>query len=153
VARLAEGAGSSALGPDYVYLGRALARLDRHAEAEEAMREALVLHERTPWMDDEALAGLYTRLGRIAKEQRKLNRAAEYLRAAMTLNEARFGREHDQVGADAFQLGNLCLAMKDRESALEYFQTAREIYVETRGPDDPRTRRAAQRVEALGHSV
>lgn len=153
VTRLAEGSGSTALGPDYVYLGRALARLDRHAEAEEAMREALSLHERSPWMDDDALVGLYSRLGRIAKDLGNLRQAVDYLKAAMALNEARHGREHDQVGADAFNLGNLCLAMKDRESALEYFQMAREIYAETRGPDDPRTLRAAQRVEALGHIV
>lgn len=150
--RLAEGTDSSALGPDYIYLGRALVRLDRMAEADESMRLALALHERHPWMDDEALVGLYGRLGRIAKDQGDLNRAVEYLKAAMALNEARYGREHDQVGADAFSLGNLFMALKDPESALEYFQAAREIYTETRGPDDARTLRAAQRVEALGHA-
>ena len=67
----------------------------------------------------------------------------------MALNEARYGREHDQVAADAFGLGNLYLAMKDYETALDYFQAARDIYAETRGPDDPKTLRAAQRIEAL----
>jgi tetratricopeptide (TPR) repeat protein len=148
--RLAEGADSPALGPDFIYLGRALARLGQLAEAEDAMAEALKLHERTPWMDDDALVSLYSRVGKIAKELKQLNRAAEYLRAAMTLNEARYGREHEQVAADAFGLGNLYLALKDPESALDYFQAARDIYAETRGPDDPKTLRAAQRIEALG---
>ena len=147
VTRLAEGADSPALGHDYIYLGRALARLDRIAEADESMRQALALHERHPWMDDDALVSLYSRLGRIAKDLQDLKRAAGYLRAAMALNEARYGHEHDQVGADAFNLGNLCVAMRDPEAALAYFQTAREIYANTRGPDDPRTLRALQRIE------
>ena len=130
-----------------MYLGRALARLDRLAEADESMRQALALHERHPWMDDDALVSLYSRLGRIAKDLQDLKRAAGYLKAAMALNEARYGHEHDQVGADAFNLGNLCVAMRDPEAALAYFQTAREIYANTRGPDDPRTLRALQRIE------
>lgn len=148
--RLAEGADSPGLGPDYIYLGRALARLGQLADAEEAMAEALRLHERAPWMDDDALVSLYSRVGKIAKELKQWDRAADYLRAAMALNEARYGREHDQVAADAFGLGNLYLAMKDAESALDYFQASRDIYAETRGPDDPKTLRAAQRIEALG---
>lgn len=153
VTRLAEGAEAPALGPDYVYLGRALARLDRYAEADEAMCQALALHEKHPWMDDDALVGLYSRLTKITKELQQPRRAADYLKASMAINEARYGREHDQVAADAFNLGNLHLSMKDADAALEYFQMAREIYAETRGPDDSKTVRATQRIESLGHIV
>jgi tetratricopeptide (TPR) repeat protein len=152
VTRIAEGPHSSALGPDLIYLGRALARLDRLSEADEAMRQALSLHEHSPWMDEEALISLYSRLGRIARDLHDPGRAVHYLKAAMALKEASLGRDHDQVGADAFSLGNLCLAMKDLEAARAYFLRARDIYADTRGPGDPRTLRATQRLEALGRA-
>lgn len=148
--RMAEGPDSPALGQDYVYLGRALARLDRTAEAEEALLEALALHERHPWMDEEALSNLHGRLGRAAKDLGKLAEAARHLKAALVLDQARLGPDHDQVASAAASLGNLCLAMHERHAAREYLTTARTIYLKTRGPDDPRARRVSQRLEELG---
>lgn len=151
--RLAEGPDSPAMGPDYFYLARSLARLDRHSEAESALKSALDLHVKRAWMDEETLGAVCGRLCKALKEQKKVKRAIEILQDLLACEESRNGQTHESVGAVAYQLGAMHQAAYDYDAALECYQRSRDIYKATRGPQDSRVQRAIQRVELLQNLV
>ena len=145
--RLAEGPKSPAMGPDYFYLARSLARLDRHAEAESALKSALDLHVKRAWMDEETLGAVCGRLCKALKEQKKVKRAIEILQDLLACEESRNGQTHESVGAVAYQLGAMHQAAYDYDAALECYQRSRDI-CKPEAPRTPRTTRH-QRMELL----
>lgn len=153
VTRQAEGDGAPVMGPDYFYLGRALARLDRMPEAEQALRTALKLHQLKPYMDNDTLNALCTRLGKVLRDQGKIEQAIALFEHTMNQDRARYGNMHDLIGADAYNLGNLCIAASEYETALDYLNTALEVYQHTRGAEDARTQRVRQRIESIENLV
>lgn len=151
--RMAEGPDSPALGPEYFHLGRALARMDRLPEAEKALRAALELHWKHAWTDEETLNALYQRLGRVMKELRRTREAIALIRDSVLREERRFGTNHDNVGTGFYNLGLMYMAAYDYEAALEQLDRARAIFSVTRGPDDTRTRRTVERIDAIQNLV
>ena len=92
-------------------------------------------------------------LARVLKDQRKVDVAIALFKRALELDRKRYGDSHDFVGISAYSLGNAYMAAYEYEPALEYLHLARDIFQRSRGADDQRTRRAADRIEMLENLV
>jgi tetratricopeptide (TPR) repeat protein len=143
------GATCSVLGPDYIYLGRTLGRLERHAEAEKCFLKALQLHEAKSWLNDKDLIVLYTRLVRVCRTQQEFVRGSDYQKRLLELKQRLFGSTEERVGADAYSLGNLYIASGNIDEAKRYLQMSLDIYTDSRGPDNELTARVRRKLDTV----
>ncbi len=145
----ATGPSSAGLGPDFIYLGRGLGRMEMREEESEALLNALALHDAEPWLDEDELSALLGRLVRTFREQKSFARAAEYQKQVLDNHQVQLGNEDTRVAADAYGLGNLYVGTGDLEEADTYLQMAFDIYLKTRGPEDERTLRVSKKLDTV----
>ncbi len=145
----AAGPDSPTLGPDLIYLGRALGHLERLEEAEAVLLKAYQLQEVNPWMDADGLSALYSRMVRIYRAQENYFQAALFQEQALKNNQTRFGERDDRVGADAYALGNLYIALGEMEEAARFLTMAEEIFTASRGDADERTLRVRKKRDTV----
>ncbi len=145
----AAGPDSPVLGPDYIYLARALGHLERNEEAEAALLKAYELQQTTPWMDPDGLNALYGRLVRNYRAQENYFQAAVFQEQVLQNDLVRFGEKDDRVGADAYALGNLYIALGEMEEAARFLSLADEIFTASRGPSDERTMRVRKKRDTV----
>lgn len=145
----AAGPNSPTLGPDYLYLGRALGHLERLEEAEEVLLKAHQLQESTSWLEPDGLSALYGRLVRVYRAQENYFQAAVFQERVLQNNLIRFGEKDDRVGADAYALGNLYIALGEMEEAARFLDMADDIFTDSRGASDERTLRVRKKRDSV----
>ncbi len=130
-------------------LGRALDDLDARTQALSTYEQALAIVGQKDGGSSERKATILYRIGRSLNRQKRNDEALERLQQAMKIDTIVFGKQHPNVARDAFAIGCVLADMRDTIVAMGHLTLALDIYENTVGKNDPRTRKVRRRLEEL----
>lgn len=143
------GAGSKESVRNLINLGRAYDELKKHEEAMERFTRALRIVEGANGEESERQATIIYRIGRSHHAHKQFDEANKCLHRAMKIDTDLFGQQHPAVARDAFAIGNLLADMDDSIVAMGHLTLALDIYENTLGKDNAKTRSVRKRLDEL----
>jgi len=130
-------------------LGRALDEMGAHTQALTSYEQAIRIAEEQGGPQNERKATILYRIGRSLNRQKRYEEALERLQQAMKIDTAIFGKQHPNVARDAYAIGCALADMHDTVVAMGHLALALDIYENTVGKNDPRSRKVRRRLEEL----
>ena len=123
--------GTATIGPAAIQrrhlLGVALHKQHRHAEAAEALEQALEIQKSSVGRESVETANLVAATGKIFRAQGDQDRAQDYLRAALRVHRDLLGETSREVFEDLLNLGGSLEDAGDLEGAAGQFEMALQI--------------------------
>src|SRR5277367_2740713 len=109
----------------------------KYAEAESAVRQALVLREKSVGPEDPAVADLLVTLARLRRRQNKLDGVEALLARAEKIRGKAFGRQTAPLADVLLERAALLSLQKHNPEAEALFREALQIKEKALGPEDP----------------
>ncbi len=118
-------------------LGAVLRSLNRNAEAEPVLREALELRETALGPNHPSVATTMLNLAAVLRDAGRYAVAESLFRESLTLRRRAFGSDHPELGSSFIGLGLTLHAQGDYAGAEAAFREALDLYTRTLGPEHP----------------
>lgn len=144
------GVESTHVGKSLAALGHVLEELGDQTRAQECYERALTIETAANGADTERAATTLHRIGRTLEAQEKLDDALHMYERAMSIDMKLNGKQHTSVARDAFAIGCLLAAKKDNIVAMGHLTMALEVYEQTLGKSNTKTRKIRDKIAELG---